>query len=99
MLLDARGIECSTGSACSAGVSQPSHVLLAMGADEARARGSLRLSLGHTSTMADVNAVVEAIGPAVERARRAGMANGAAVNLAPADVEPELTGSDLAGRS
>ena len=77
MLLDARGIECSTGSACSAGVSQPSHVLLAMGADQARARGSLRLSLGHTSTMTDVHAVIEAIGPAVERARRAGMANGA----------------------
>jgi cysteine desulfurase len=74
MLLDARGIECSTGSACSAGVAQPSHVLLAMGADEARARGSLRLSLGHSSTDADVRALVEAIGPAVERARRAGMA-------------------------
>ena len=49
MLLDAQGIECSTGSACSAGVAQPSHVLLAMGADEATARGSLRFSLGHTS--------------------------------------------------
>ena len=44
------GVECSTGSACSAGIAQPSHVLLAMGADEARARGSLRFSLGHTST-------------------------------------------------
>jgi cysteine desulfurase len=76
MLLDAKGIECSTGSACSAGVAQPSHVLLAMGADEARARGSLRLSLGHTSTDADVRAVVEAIGPVVERARRAGLAAG-----------------------
>jgi cysteine desulfurase len=74
MLLDAKGIECSTGSACSAGVAQPSHVLLAMGADEARARGSLRLSLGHPSTEADVRALVEAIGPVVERARRAGMA-------------------------
>jgi cysteine desulfurase len=72
MLLDARGIECSTGSACSAGVAQPSHVLLSMGADEARARGSLRFSLGHTSTAADVDALVEALGPAVERARRAG---------------------------
>ncbi|MBW0117509.1 cysteine desulfurase, partial [Pseudonocardia sp. KRD-169] len=40
MLLDAHGIECSTGSACTAGVAQPSHVLLAMGADEATARGS-----------------------------------------------------------
>jgi cysteine desulfurase len=74
MLLDARGIECSTGSACSAGVAQPSHVLLAMGADEARARGSLRFSLGHTSTESDVSAVIEAIGSVVERARRAGMA-------------------------
>jgi cysteine desulfurase len=72
MLLDARGIACSTGSACSAGVSQPSHVLLAMGADAARARGSLRFTLGHTSTAADVDAVSEVIGPVVERARRAG---------------------------
>lgn len=73
MLLDARGIECSTGSACSAGVAEPSHVLLAMGADAARARGSLRFSLGRTSTVGDVDAVIEAIGPAVERARRAGI--------------------------
>jgi cysteine desulfurase len=72
LLLDARGIECSTGSACSAGVPQPSHVLLAMGVPEGLARGSLRFSLGHTSTQDDVDAVVEAIGPVVERARRAG---------------------------
>jgi cysteine desulfurase len=72
MLLDARGIECSTGSACSAGVAQPSHVLLAMGADEERARGSLRFSLGHTSTAADVDELIGALGPVVERARRAG---------------------------
>jgi len=71
MLLDARDIECSTGSACSAGVARPSHVLLAMGHDEARARGSLRFSLGHTSTAADVDALVAAIGPVVERARTA----------------------------
>jgi len=72
LLLDARGIECSTGSACSAGVPQPSHVLLAMGVPEDLARGSLRFSFGHTSVAADVDAVVEAIGPVVERARRAG---------------------------
>ncbi|HSP36513.1 MAG TPA: cysteine desulfurase family protein [Frankiaceae bacterium] len=72
MLLDARGVECSTGSACSAGVARPSHVLLALGDDADRARGSLRFSLGHTSTEADVRAVVDAIGPVVERARRAG---------------------------
>ncbi|GHH70701.1 cysteine desulfurase [Streptosporangium violaceochromogenes] len=73
MLLDAKGVECSTGSACSAGVAQPSHVLLAMGADAVRARGSLRFSLGHTSTQADVDRVAEVIGGVVERARRAGL--------------------------
>jgi cysteine desulfurase len=71
MLLDAKGIACSTGSACTAGVAQPSHVLLAMGADEARARGSLRFSLGHTSEQADVDALGAVIGEVVERARRA----------------------------
>ena len=76
MLLDARGIECSTGSACSAGVPQPSHVLLAMGQSEAQARSSLRFTLGHTSTEADVDALVEAIGPAVERAAEAGAVAG-----------------------
>jgi len=74
MLLDARGIECSTGSACTAGVSRPSHVLLAMGADAATARGSLRFSLGPTSTPAAVDAVAAAVGRVVERARRAGTA-------------------------
>jgi cysteine desulfurase len=73
MLLDARGIECSTGSACTAGVAQPSHVLLAMGAEPALARGSLRFSLGHTSTPADVRALADAIGPVVDRARNAGL--------------------------
>ncbi|MEU3036085.1 cysteine desulfurase family protein [Streptomyces griseoaurantiacus] len=73
LLLDAQGIECSTGSACTAGVAQPSHVLLATGADPDLARGTLRFSLGHTSTAADVEAVAKAIGPAVERARTAGL--------------------------
>jgi cysteine desulfurase len=72
MLLDARGIACSTGSACTAGVARPSHVLLAMGADEARARGSLRFSFGATSTQEDCAAVGDVISEAVERARRAG---------------------------
>ncbi|MEV5241211.1 cysteine desulfurase family protein [Streptomyces cinnamoneus] len=73
LLLDARGIECSTGSACTAGVAQPSHVVLATGTDPDLARGTLRFSLGHTSTREDVHAVVEAIGPVVERARSAGL--------------------------
>ncbi|MEU1311412.1 cysteine desulfurase family protein [Streptomyces cinnamoneus] len=73
LLLDAQGIECSTGSACTAGVAQPSHVVLATGTDPDLARGTLRFSLGHTSTRDDVRAVTEAIGPVVERARSAGL--------------------------
>ncbi|MCX2923798.1 cysteine desulfurase family protein [Streptomyces sp. NEAU-W12] len=73
LLLDAQGIECSTGSACTAGVAQPSHVLLATGTDPDLARGTLRFSLGHTSTRADVEALAKAIGPAVDRARAAGL--------------------------
>jgi cysteine desulfurase len=70
-LLDAAGVECSTGSACQAGVPQPSHVLLAMGIPEESAKGALRLTLGHTSTDADVDAVLAALPGAIERARRA----------------------------
>jgi cysteine desulfurase len=71
LLLDAAGVECSTGSACSAGVPRPSHVLLALGISDEAAIGSLRFSLGHCSTRADIDAAVAAIGPAVQRARRA----------------------------
>jgi cysteine desulfurase len=76
LLLDARGIECSTGSACSAGVAEPSHVLIAMGRDEERARGSLRFSLGHTTTGAEIEALGAAIRPVVQRARAAGLVDG-----------------------
>ena len=69
LLLDARGVEVSTGSACSAGVARPSHVLVAMGADEERARASLRFSLGHTSTEADVDALLDALPAVIDRAR------------------------------
>jgi cysteine desulfurase len=72
LLLDAKGIACSTGSACTAGVAEPSHVLLAMGAPELLARSSLRFSLGHTTTPADIAALGAVIGEAVARARRAG---------------------------
>ncbi|MFE7752621.1 cysteine desulfurase family protein [Streptomyces sp. NPDC057428] len=73
LLLDALGIECSTGSACTAGIAQPSHVLLATGTDPGLARGTLRFSLGHTSTAGDVEELARAIGPAVDRARTAGL--------------------------
>jgi cysteine desulfurase len=92
MLLDARGIECSTGSACSAGVAQPSHVLIAMGADAQRARASLRFSLGHTSTGDDVQAVIDAIGPVVERARKAGSASVSANGAAGVAPHPTTAG-------
>ena len=74
MLLDAAGIECSTGSACTAGVARASHVLVAVGADPRIARGSLRFSLGHTSTRSDVDAVIAALPQVVERAHAAGLA-------------------------
>jgi cysteine desulfurase len=74
-LLDARDVQCSTGSACQAGVPQPSHVLLALGVPADDARGALRFSLGHTSTQADVDALVAALPEAVERARHAGLAS------------------------
>ena len=76
-LLDAAGIACSTGSACHAGVPRPSHVVLALGHPEEQASGAIRLTLGHTSTRADVEAVLAVIGGCVERAQgawRAGQA-------------------------
>ena len=72
LLLDANGVACSTGSACSAGVARASHVLLAMGRADDEARGSLRFSFGSTSTDADVDAVLAVIPGIVGRARRAG---------------------------
>ena len=72
-LLDVAGVESSTGSACTAGVPRPSHVLLAMGLSETEARGAQRFSLGHTSTPEDVDALVAALPEAYQRARKAGM--------------------------
>jgi len=74
-LLDAAGVAVSTGSACQAGVPEVSHVLLAMGLSEEDARGALRITLGHTSTAADVDAFVAALPDAVARAGAAGMAS------------------------
>jgi cysteine desulfurase len=72
MLLDAAGIDCSTGSACTAGIPEPSHVLLAMGVDEKIARASLRFSLGRGSSKDDVDHMVAVLPNVVERAIRAG---------------------------
>ncbi len=70
-LLDQAGIAVSTGSACQAGVPEPSHVVLALGRSADEAREVLRLTLGRTSTDADVDALLTALPPAVERARAA----------------------------
>ncbi len=67
-LLDVAGVAASTGSACQAGVAEPSHVVLAMGGSEQDARSVLRFTLGRTSTDADVDAVLDAIADAYARA-------------------------------
>lgn len=72
MLLDAAGVSCSTGSACTAGIAQPSHVLLAMGLSEREAIGALRFSFGRLSTLEEAQTVVDLLPEIVARARRAG---------------------------
>ncbi|MDE0065741.1 MAG: aminotransferase class V-fold PLP-dependent enzyme [Acidimicrobiaceae bacterium] len=66
-LLDAQGLRASAASSCSSGAQDPSHVLAAMGVPRELAVGSLRLSLGHSSTPGDISAALEIIPPAVER--------------------------------
>ncbi len=73
-LLDAAGVAVSTGSACQAGVPEPSHVLMAMGRSESDARGALRITLGHASTDADVDAFLAALPGAYAQAAKAGLA-------------------------
>jgi cysteine desulfurase len=74
-VLDAAGVAVSTGSACRAGIPEPSHVLLALGLSEAEARGALRITVGHTTTENDVDAFLAALPEAVRRAVRAGFAD------------------------
>lgn len=88
MLLDAAGVECSTGSACTAGVPQASHVLIAMGVDPSLARGALRFTMGHTSTDEDVDRLLAALPQVLARSRAAGMAGGGRL----------VAGQDFAGQ-
>ncbi len=74
-LLDAAGVSVSTGSACQAGIPEASHVLLAMGLSDTEARGALRITVGHTTTEADVDALLVALPDAVARATRAGFSD------------------------
>ncbi len=69
LLLDAEGIACSTGSACSAGVQQPSHVLMAIGLSESAARSSLRFSLSDTNTESEIEKLAAVISNVVARSR------------------------------
>ncbi|KRC50851.1 cysteine desulfurase [Leifsonia sp. Root227] len=73
-LLDLAGVSVSTGSACQAGIPEPSHVLLAMGRTEDDARSALRFTLGRTTTDADVDALLSALPGAYAQAARAGLA-------------------------
>jgi cysteine desulfurase len=66
LLLDRHGVACSAGSACASGAVTPSHVLLAMGREPAEARETVRFSLGHASTQADVDAAVAAVAQALQ---------------------------------
>jgi len=73
-LLDLAGVSVSTGSACQAGIPEPSHVLLSMGRGETEARSALRFTLGRGSTDADVDALLAALPGAYAQASRAGLA-------------------------
>lgn len=75
-LLDNAGVSVSTGSACQAGVAEPSHVVMAMGRSEQDARSVLRFTLGRTSTAAEVDAVLQVIGEAYARASGSGSGAG-----------------------
>lgn len=70
LLLDSQGVCASAGSACASGALEPSHVLLAMGVDAGRSRGALRLTLGRTTTDADVDRVVGVLPGLVTGLRR-----------------------------
>ena len=74
-LLDMQGISSSTGSACNAGVTRPSHVLIAMGMDEDTARSAQRFTLGHSSTGADIARLIAALPTAYTQAAKAGLSS------------------------
>jgi cysteine desulfurase len=76
LLLDTEGISASAGSACSAGVPRPSHVLVALGLSESEADASLRISIGTTNTKAEIDQVLAVMPSVVERARNAFVVSG-----------------------
>ena len=72
-LLDSEGVSISTGSACTAGVSGPSHVVLSLGASNDEAMGTLRITLGHSTQDSDIDAFLKAFPKAYEGAKKAGL--------------------------
>ncbi|HEV7967508.1 MAG TPA: cysteine desulfurase NifS [Candidatus Acidoferrales bacterium] len=78
--LDLKGIACSTGAACSSGAVEPSHVLIALGLAAEDARATLRLSLGHQTTEAEIDFALETIPPVIDRLR----------NLSPTYKKPAI---------
>lgn len=70
LMLDGAGVAASSGSACTSGSTEPSHVLMAMGIRKRRAIGSLRLTLGWETTQEDVDVAVEKVVEAVTKLRR-----------------------------
>ena len=69
LLLDAKGIEASSGSACASGSLEPSHVLLSIGLPKEVAHGSLRISLGESNTMEQMDYIIEELPKIVEKLR------------------------------
>lgn len=84
LALDLEGICCSTGSACTTGSTEPSHVLTAMGFPDDEARGALRLSLGRTTTDGEVDRAAEVIPQVIERLRR----GTATISIDPLGADP-----------
>ena len=81
LLFDARGISCSTGSACSQGLAQPSHVLLAIGLSESEVNSSLRFSLSHLNTEAEVDVFISLVDHVIAGAKAAHQAKLPSVKL------------------
>jgi cysteine desulfurase len=76
MQLDRAGIGVSSGSACSSGKTEPSHVLMAMGVDAELARAAIRISLGRDSTEADIDSLLAVLGQQVKWIQKASQAAG-----------------------
>jgi cysteine desulfurase len=82
--LDLEGVAASTGSACTSGSAEPSHVLQAMGVPPERIRGSLRLTLGRTTTADEVARAGDLVAMCVDRVRAASATPASEVSVAPA---------------